>query len=64
EEAFWEFFTKGVNVSEQRVAELKEQFPDQPQNDEDKSQAAVDAQNPFPDVRLWPELAYAWMNKL
>ena len=21
-------------------------------------------ENPFPDVRLWPELAYAWIKKL
>lgn len=71
---------KGVNVSDQRVAELKEQFPDQPQPEADKSQEAIEAEtqmdkmngkeqtwedeNPFPDVRLWPELAYAWIKKL
>lgn len=66
---------KGINVSDQRVAELKEQFPDTPNADEEKStdeqmdkmngkdQSWVD-ENPFPDVRLWPELAYAWIKKL
>lgn len=83
---------KGINVSEQRVAELKEQFPDAPQENEEKSeeievknqnaevketslndeqidkmngkdQAWVD-ENPFPDVRLWPDLAYSWIKKL
>ena len=83
---------KGIRVSEQRVQELKEQFPDEPQANEEKTEETVaEAQdvetketslndeqidkmngkdqtwvdeNPFPDVRLWPDLAYSWIKKL
>lgn len=58
---------KGVNVSEQRIAEIKEQFKDEEQNNGQKSdnceQQVLDS-NPYPDIRLWPELAYHWIQKL
>ena len=62
---------KGVDVPETRVQELKEQFPD-----EDKSENKGDSENEFnpfagidplklfKDVRLWPDLAMEWMDKI
>lgn len=56
---------KGIKVSKQRTDEIMEQFfgPDttwfknQPVKDD------VDV-NPYPDVRLWPELARTWLAKI
>lgn len=67
-----------VGVSEQRIAELKEQFADwnKPHDgDNDKAQgddkaASGDASkpevdlNPYPEVRYWPDMAMCWIEGL
>lgn len=65
---------KGIKVSEQRVKELKEQFPDADpnasENESDKKSGnpfiveGVDPLTLFPDVRLWPDLAMKWMERI
>lgn len=58
---------KGVNVSAQRMAEIKEQFKEEDQRKDqhpDHPEKQATDSNPYPDIRLWPELAYSWIRKL
>ena len=64
---------KGVNVPETRVQELKEQFADENKEEsENKGDlenefnpfAGIDPLKLFKDVRLWPDLAMEWMDKI
>ena len=71
---------RGIDVSPERVKELKEQFPDplpEQENDpsdfteekdsgeeEEKPLFTGDPLKLFSDVRLWPELAFEWLKKL
>ena len=69
---------EGIDVSEQRVQELKDQFPDadenasdskdnkdskEPENDPEQMGFVID-KTLGQDVGLWPELARVWMNRL
>ncbi|MCR5213151.1 MAG: alpha/beta hydrolase [Eubacterium sp.] len=59
---------KGVNVSDQRRKELEEQFPDKKPDDQENTSS--DENLPpmdmtwSQDIGLWPDLAYAWMNRI
>ena len=59
---------EGFNVSEQRVNELKEQFPDKDDKKDDKKEEPPlfngDPLVLFADVRTWPNLAMEWMKKI
>ncbi len=49
-----------INVSEERYKELNDQFF----GDNQYVAPPMTDLNPFPDVRMWPELADIWMKKL
>ena len=53
------FFYEVAEIKEQFKEEdrRKDQHPDHPEKQETDS-------NPYPDIRLWPELAYSWIRKL
>lgn len=53
-----------LNVSERRYAELTEQFFGEPAQDTPAEPAAPTDLNPYPDVRMWPELADLWLKKV
>ena len=55
---------EGFNVSEQRVNELKEQFPDKDDKKEEPPLFNGDPLVLFADVRTWPNLAMEWMKKI
>ena len=63
---------RGVNVSEQRVKELKEQFADKKEdadeeNKENENPFIKDGVNPveqFSDVGTWPDLCMKWMERI
>ncbi len=59
---------EGFNVSEIRVNELKEQFPDKDDKKDDKKEEPPlftgDPLKLFADVRTWPDLAMEWMKKI
>ena len=53
---------EGIDVSPERVEELKLQFPDNP--DDAPKMEFVHDDTLAEDVGLWPELARVWMNRL
>jgi len=59
---------KGVNVSEQRVRELKEQFADKKEenggNENPFLKEGVDPVEQFSDVGKWPDLCMKWMERI
>ena len=58
---------KGVNVSEQRRAELEAQFPDKPATQKASAAPAnnsSDLLDAYGDVRLWITLATKWLERL
>ncbi|MCR5520499.1 MAG: hypothetical protein K6F44_01140, partial [Lachnospiraceae bacterium] len=71
---------KGINVSPERVAELKTQFPDKDEQSEHKAETKPtekeDSNGPlafrfpedpvkaFADVAMWPDLAMVWMSRI
>ncbi len=71
---------KGINVSPERVAELKAQFPDKDSEEtkktEEKPTEKEDSNGPlvfrfsddpvkaFSDVAMWPDLAMVWMSRI
>ena len=52
---------EGIDVSEQRVQELKEQFADDKENE--APEMPPDPASLFADVRHWPDLAMEWMKR-
>ena len=57
----------GVKVTDQRVQELKDQFPDEPKNDNENNPSPFGDADPlklFEDVRVWPDLAMKWMERI
>lgn len=56
---------RGVRVPEKRVLELKEQFKDpDPDSKEEAPFIPPFSIDDFPDVKLWPDLAMAWLKGL
>ncbi|MBP5156749.1 MAG: hypothetical protein ILP18_02605, partial [Treponema sp.] len=64
---------KGINVSPQRQAELKAQFPDTPIQNEGKTNSKSSAApeeyftteaKQYEDVQLWTTLAEQWMKRI
>jgi len=60
---------RGVGVSEQRTAEIIEQFfgDSSSGNNADEENQTEDIKtetNPYPDVRLWPDMAMIWMKSI
>ena len=59
---------KGVNVSEQREKELKEQFEDKKEenggNENPFFKEGVNPVEQFSDVGKWPDLCMKWMERI
>lgn len=60
---------EGVDVTEERVKELKEQFKDEEDKDKEGEQnpfanADIDPMELFSDVGHWPDLAMKWMDRI
>ena len=54
---------KGVNVSDQRRAELEAQFADDAPPPPPSPESPEEQASHFKDVAMWPDLAMEWMKR-